>query len=107
MNVGAVRIAFALFWLVVAAAVFARNHLFGANADNQVGGGRSLDLTAYLAVGLAVWNLVRWWAGRGKTAPTQWPEGRQPLAPRDPTAERKEEYNPELDAMQRPDDPRV
>jgi hypothetical protein len=91
MNVGVLRLGFAAFWLVVAAAVYFRKEL----APEAWGDARNLDLGALLALALAGWNLMRWYLGRSRVPATPGSNHRRPLEPRDD--QRVEEYNPEFD----------
>ena len=92
MNVGVLRLGFAVFWLVMAGVFyFQQDALLRLGANPQ-----TLNLGAALALVLAIWQLVRWSIGSRKSPnQTHQPTHRRPLEPRD--EERPDEYNPELD----------
>ena len=98
MNVGVLRLGFAVFWLTIAAMLFFRRELAsGAWVEN-----RNLDLGALLAAALALWNLARWYIGRRRVpAASPLDNRRRPLEPRQ-GGERVEEYNPEFDFSRQP-----
>jgi len=92
MNVGVLRLGFAVFWLAVAGVVYFREHL----VPGAWGQAHNLDLGALLALALAGWNLMRWYIGRRrKPASPGLGRRRLPLEPRD--GEWSEEFNPEFD----------
>ncbi len=100
MNVGVLRLGFAVFWLAIAALLFFRHELapgaWGGRFDS-----RNLDVGALLAVALAVWNVVRWYMSRRRPTPAPTLDTRRrPLEPRRGT-EHTEEYNPEFDFTKR------
>ncbi len=92
MNVGVLRLGFAVFWLAMAGMIYFRNKL----APGAWGQSRNLDLVALLALALAGWNLVRWYVGRRRVAaPLVTSRHRRPLEPRG--NEPAGEYNPDFD----------
>ncbi len=98
MNVGVLRLGFAVFWLAVAGVIYFRRNL----APGAWAGDRNLDLGALLAVALAGWNLARWYIGRRRVpAAAGLEHRRRPLEPRRGD-ERVEEYNPEFDFPRQP-----
>jgi hypothetical protein len=101
MDVRVLRLAFAVFWLLVAALVFLRHYLLPEGVLGRIDS-RNLDLGAVLAVALGWWNLIRWYMGRPRP-PAEMPldTRRRPLEPRG-DGERVEEYNPEFDFTRQP-----
>ncbi|HVK15336.1 MAG TPA: hypothetical protein VM533_00215 [Fimbriiglobus sp.] len=93
MNVGVLRLGFAVFWLTVAGVVYFRDEL----VPGAWGQAHNLDLGALLALALAGWNLMRWYLGRRRVvaATPGLDRRRRPLEPRGDA--RVEEYNPEFD----------
>jgi hypothetical protein len=101
MNVGVMRLGFAVFWLLVASLLFLRRYVVPEAVLGRIDSG-NLDLGAVLAVVLGGWNLVRWYMGRPRP-PAESPldTRRRPLEPRR-DGERVEEYNPEFDFTRQP-----
>jgi hypothetical protein len=101
MSVGVMRLAFGVFWLLVAALLFLRHYLVPDAVLDRLGT-RNLDLGAVLAVVLGWWNLARWYMGRPRpSAESPLDTRRRPLEPRRDD-ERVEEYNPEFDFTRQP-----
>ncbi|HET6574031.1 MAG TPA: hypothetical protein VFG68_10545 [Fimbriiglobus sp.] len=92
MNVGVLRLGFAVFWLAVAGLLYFRERL----APGAWGKSLNYDLGALLALALAGWNMMRWYIARRRVAAAPGLDRRRrPLEPRDDA--RVEEYNPEFD----------
>jgi hypothetical protein len=92
MNLNFLRPAFAFLWLAVGLAIVLRNPL-GIGFFNDRWSDEDLLFGSIVAFALALWNGMRWWAGRRGTRPAALPPN--PLQPRD--RDRPFEYNPELD----------
>ena len=88
MNIGILRIGFAIFWFAIAIVLIFRTTL----APDQFAriSGQNLELAAILALALGFWNGVRWYLGRVRVVP------QKPIPSRN-LPDRKEEYIPELD----------
>ena len=103
MNLGILRLGFAVFWLIVAGLAIYLAHLAPGPPRFGQFGPQTLDLAAVLGVVLAGWNLVRWFlARRPPTVPENPFQRRTVLAPR---PDRPEEYHPEFDFSRNPPRP--
>ena len=101
MNVGVLRLAFAVFWLLVAALLFLRHALLPEEVLGRIDS-RNIDLGGVLAVALGWWNLIRWYMSRPRPQAEMPLDTRhRPLEPRG-DGERSEEYNPEFDFTRPP-----
>ncbi|OWK34738.1 hypothetical protein [Fimbriiglobus ruber] len=95
MNVGMMRIGFAIFWLGIGVVAFLRHQLLPPEIAERFDSS-NITIGGLLAFALAGWNLTRWYLSR---RPRQ---DEEPLARRKPLERREdeprhEEYIPELD----------
>ena len=73
MNFRLLNLYLMIFWLLLSASLFGREYLF-PNANQDPARAQHLTLLAYVALGLAAWNGIRWWVlrmGERKRAATE------------------------------------
>lgn len=90
MDLNGTRIILAGFWLLVGVALLLRDTV-GLTWLSDRYPAENLNLGGGVALAFAIWNAVRWYAGRRRSRVAA-----RPLTPK-PTEDRPFEYNPELD----------
>ena len=96
MNFGFIRLIFAGFWSLVATGLFLRHSILPEHITQGLSA-KNLNIGAWFAVAVAMWNVVRWYVARRPRAVEE-PAltRRRPLEPRR-TEDQPEEYLPEFD----------
>ncbi len=74
MNLGWVRIGFAVVWLQLAVGLLLARATASEEWKERLNSER-VDFAIVVFFALAAWNLGRWWIGRKRPAPaTRWPK---------------------------------
>ena len=95
MNFNWARLLFAVCWLIAGSAALLRDSV-GLTWLSDRYPAEHLNLFGGVAIGFALWNTIRWYAGRNVRVAPRAIAG--PLMPKN-TEQRPFEYNPELDFM--------
>jgi hypothetical protein len=94
MSLRTLRLAFALFWLLVSLTLFMRHQIAPPEWENRMAS-PNLSLGAWLALLLAMWNMMRGWQTQtaSKSIRRVQPDREQ----------QAREYHPEFDFREQPD----